>query len=209
MEWIPVQSRQSEGGLRNLPLIAVDLGFAGDGNRSCGVAWGNEPASCEEMEFGAAVSRVSELLQINRESVLILEAPLSGAFSASGNPCARGEFEREPQRRYWYVQPGSGIALAAELFVRRPIQAVGLENGTVHIVEGFVTRVTGQHRHKRVAVALRRAFLDPQTPGTYWHSVKRGGNIHSVIVLFGSDANEAHSPVPVILKLPEADLAEL
>jgi hypothetical protein len=209
MNWIPVQSRSEAERHRMLPVIAVDMGFAGDHNSSCGVAWADGPEARAEMCFGEAVNRVGERLKQDRETVLLIEAPLSGAFSAGGNPCVRGNFERWPQRRYWWVQPGAGIALGAGLFLHRLIQNINSHKGTVHIVEGFVTGVTGQHSHMRVAVALRRAFLNSQTPETYWHSVERNGEIHSVVALVGPDAGKVNSTVSVILKVPNADITEL
>jgi len=117
---------------------------------------------------------------------------LSGAFHENGNPRARGEFERNPMRRYWWVQPGAGMFLAAIFFIRRLSAGVDADNCTVHLVEGFVT---GRHSHKWVAETLLDAFLIPNPIESQWNTVTLGGKILSIVALVNPNAGNAAPPV--------------
>ena len=134
---VPVQSAQQATALRNVPCMAVDLGFSGK-SRSCGLASfdGNGRLSPVKRTFRECVDDVASHVHRHGFSVLIIEAPLSACFNARGNPCARGPFEEAPKPRWWSLRAGATMALAAQYFLRFVQPRVG--DGTLHLVEGFV-----------------------------------------------------------------------
>jgi hypothetical protein len=77
-----------------LPAMAVDLGFASK-KKSCGLAWQVQSETCypERSDFGRCIEKVAAFLSDNANSVVVVEAPLSGLFNADGNPTARMPFE--------------------------------------------------------------------------------------------------------------------
>lgn len=115
--------------LRNVFAVAVDLGFAKE-KPSCGLAWRapDQPVKGMKLQFGECVKRVLQLLTDQSKAVLIIEAPLSGLFSADGNPVERGDFEKRQDggktNRYWYSGPGAATCLAAVFFLRELCSAL-------------------------------------------------------------------------------------
>jgi hypothetical protein len=68
--------------------IILDIGFAGDKKATCGLAIDDEPP--EELTFSDASSVINTIILNSSESVsLVIEAPLSVAFSEAGNPAGR------------------------------------------------------------------------------------------------------------------------
>lgn len=153
-------------------VIAVDLGFS-KAERSCGLAW-RMPQGVrvdDELEFGRCVETVCDLLHPVSQAALILEAPLSGVFTAEGNPRERGAFEQrrtqdKVRQRHWYLGPGAATCLAALFFCRElkarllPVPPPEMER-TLVLYEGFVSFKTGRTRHGEDARRLRDCFLDP------------------------------------------------
>ena len=121
------------------PVLAVDLGYSAAA-KSCGVAWsgGGEP---QNVQFGDAISLVSQLLQREPPPVLVLEAVLSTLHSPEGNPSIRGAFEKG---RGWYWGPGAVSALAA----RRFLEELGCRlERPVLLGEAFLSNKSGPTRH--------------------------------------------------------------
>jgi hypothetical protein len=194
MKFLPVINTQSGLALRKRPLVAVDLGFSGKSSTT-GVAWALPSESgAKKHQFGEAVKAVAEKCRSLVEVTLILEAPLSAAFNASGNPCPRGGFEREPQSRWWSVGPGAATALSALFFLRQLHSELKTANVTIHLVEGFVSgEASGDH--DQVAVALRDGFCGKRK--CQWHSVSDEENVVSAL-----DWLECESPKnpPIVLQ---------
>jgi len=142
---------------RNLPVMAVDLGFSG-ATRSCGVAatHDGETARPAAQRFGECVSTVIHFAHDHREIVLVIEAPLCAAFDERGNPAPRGDFERSPRARWWSLGAGAAMALAAQHFLSTVHDAV--PDGTVNLVEGFVVGADSGD-HGQVAADLMLAFV--------------------------------------------------
>jgi hypothetical protein len=186
--------------LRNLPVMALDVGFSATA-RSSGVAWiAVEKRGSEEMTHQAAITHLISWLKEHRESVLIIEAPLSTAYR-DGNPARRGEFEAarvdgRTRTRDWYSGPGAAVTLAA-LNILRKLQIEGsLATSTVHLLEGFVS--FGDTRsHQQVAESLRDAFLNDT--GT-WFQVEAGLETLTVTTLAGI---EGAAQTPAILVPPQ------
>jgi hypothetical protein len=194
MKYLPVINAQSGLALRKRPLVAVDLGFSGK-RRTTGVAWALPSESdAKKHQFGEAVNAVAEKCRSLVEVTLILEAPLSAAFDDLGNPRPRGDFEREPQSRWWSVGPGAATALSALFFLRQLHCELKTAKVTIRLVEGFVSG-DASGDHDTVAVALRDGFCGERK--CQWHSVTDEGNVVSSL-----DWLECKSPKnpPIILQ---------
>lgn len=146
-------------------VIAVDLGMS-DGGRTTGI-WSTRglPMSRACVTFGEAVKCIKKLLNgDHNEATLILEAPLSGTFTKSGDPTARSNLETNPARP-WHHQPAAGLGLLAILFLQRVMEACEAREASLHLYEGFVTgdfRGHGKNRtHRRDAYNLAKAFSRP------------------------------------------------
>ena len=115
--------------------VFVDLGFANQ-KPSCGIAINDE--NPEAVTFAELQKRLLDIVkQPGRTLNLVLEAPLSVAFSESGNPARRSIEKRDGERRYWYCGPGSSVLVAATYLIR------ALHDGDrareIRLFEGFVT----------------------------------------------------------------------
>ena len=97
--------------------IFVDMGFA-QSAKSCGIAMGDcEPIAVRYDELGRCVAHA-----VNNGSGpmnLLIEAPLSVAFTAQGCPAGRTIEKRGRRTRYWYVGAGAATLLAAMHLLRR------------------------------------------------------------------------------------------
>ncbi len=153
-------------------VIAVDLGFA-KSSKSCGLAWRTPGGELQAVPlgFGDCIARVGSQLRSVLRAVLILEAPLSGLFNATGNPRERGRFEQRDtdegiKQRYWYSGPGAATCLAA-IFFCRELRAVVRDIApadqatTLILYEGFVSFKPQRTDHCEDARRLRDGFLDP------------------------------------------------
>ena len=188
-------------------VIAIDMGFA-RANRSCGIAWQNidtDVVQSAETDFGGAIKLVARKLQTApTDVVLIVEAPLSGAFDRYGNPEPRGQFEitdskrRQNSPRYWYTGPGASTALAAVYFLQQISRRLSKISSRkrIHIVEGFASRYSKPRpTHRCVAKALvaewgrkQTKLIEPQSKA-------------SVSILQILDG--ARRATPAILRLPD------
>lgn len=149
--------------IADIPVCAIDLGFS-ESDPSVGITC--SPATdCEQDEFlfGDGVLLVNSWLEnCRRECVLIVEAPLSMAMTASGNPCHR---QIELQRNYqpgrsprspkgWYYQAGANLSLGSSLFLQKLFVPDQL---TVRLIEGFYCSVSpdeGHATHRDVAAHM-------------------------------------------------------
>ena len=153
--------------------IFVDIGFAPD-KPSCGIAIGNQKA--EEVRFAKLVEMVVEEVKKPGRSenplYLLLEAPLSMAFTEDGNPWPRS-FEAKPKKwnrvpgrfedlkdrthRGWYRQAGAVTKGGAERLVWELRRCV--RQREIRLFEGFVPRKKGDEQqpgdHAEVVETLR------------------------------------------------------
>lgn len=185
--------------LKTLPVISLDAGFSAK-SKSCGLAWRTgEKSGSEEVTHQVAIHRLIGWIKQDRESVIIIEAPLSTAY-LNGNPARRGDFEIQKvgdvtKTRVWYSGPGAAVTLAALNILRILRMDESLIDCTVHLLEGFVS--FGDSRtHQEVAIGLRNAFIDDV--GT-WYQVDLELETLTVATLAGFD--RAEEP-PAILVPP-------
>ena len=122
--------------------VFVDMGFAQRGKKSCGVAIGDSRP--DEVEFASLAPRIIEAMCGGFGPMnLLIEAPLSVAFDAKGNPTGRRIEKRrsdEKQRsdtRYWYCGLGCSVLTATTYLLRRLNESVSTRQ--VRLVEGFAS----------------------------------------------------------------------
>ena len=112
--------------------VFVDIGFSGS-SKSCGIAIGDSQP--RDLRYSDMVSRIARELEAGASPVnLLIEAPLSVAFNASGNPTGRTIEKKGRQTRYWYVGAGAAMLLATTHLLRclndmRPSREVRLFEG--------------------------------------------------------------------------------
>ncbi len=199
------------GLLRDLPLTgrslaAVDLGFGA--SKTCGIA-----IQCMDdcpkpilKSFGECVTHIASLVADGKIDALIVEAPLSGIFKCNGDPQWRQPFEQQSgkgktERRYWYIQPGSTVCLAAIAFFSLLSEAIPKSGKPVLVFEGFFSfKPKGKSGHCRDAARLAEAAHNP-TVGTYYEvSVPKGGHLLSVLSLLGATKSNGTAPAVIAVK---------
>lgn len=191
---MPLANKAAAHVFRHHHLVAVDLGFSG-ASKSCGVACHSTSAQLRSQTytFAEAIRAVADSTRRAREAVLILEAPLSAAFDAAGNPCPRHEIERSGKPRWWSLRAGATMSLAALHFCRG-LQNQLPDNFRLHLVEGFVTG-DASGEHSAVAARLVKAFRG--SCAANWLTVACAGDIVPITEWFG----QPHaSGCPVILQ---------
>jgi hypothetical protein len=162
--------------LRQGAVVAIDIGF-GSG-KSSGIA-SKAPGTNERprvLSFAEAASSTLEFLLRHRSACLVLEAPLSCAFSANGDPVPRAPFERQVRKgklkyRDWYFGPGAATTLAAVFFFRHLIEKAtqlrARKVGRLVIYEGFLSFKERRSRHDADATQLLEAFLAAEPRALY------------------------------------------
>lgn len=114
----------------------VDLGFAGDGKRTNGLLLSDAaPSRCTFAELLACLK--SLLIASDRPLNLVLEAPLSVAFSKDGNPVGRAIEKRGEQTRYWYVGLGCSVLTSAMYLLKELAESPSVRE--IRLFEGFVS----------------------------------------------------------------------
>ena len=115
--------------------VFVDIGFSRN-SRSCGFAVGDsEP---QEVVFGSLAPQILSVIGKGRGPLnLLIEAPLSVAFNAKGNPTGRRIEKRGSRTRYWYVGPGCAVLVAATYLLRELYEASPTRQ--VRLFEGFAS----------------------------------------------------------------------
>ncbi len=97
--------------------VFVDLGFASQA-KSCGLLVG-EDDEARALSFSQLQTEILSIcIQRTTPLNVLLEAPLSVAFSPNGNPTGRSVEKRNGQTRYWYVGLGCSVLVAATYLLR-------------------------------------------------------------------------------------------
>jgi len=142
--------------------VFVDIGFASKA-KSCGLLVGSgQPL---EMTFSHLQSFLvclcaEDVVPVN----LVIEAPLSIAFNAEGNPTGRSVELRNGKSRYWYVGLGCSVLVASTHLMRSILEAP--RGREIRLVEGLVSfKAQGvASSHSMDVLALREIAL--QRPAT-------------------------------------------
>lgn len=140
--------------------LFVDLGFARKA-ASCGFLQGDNAP--EAVTFAAARERAVRAASLAARPLnLLLEAPLSVAFTKDGNPTGRSIEKRPEGTRFWYVGLGCAVLVAATYLVRAIASAqVGRE---IRLFEGFVSfkPKTARSSHVDDVIHLRDVVWRPE-----------------------------------------------
>ena len=113
----------------------VDIGFSRS-SKTCGLLEGDgEP---QLLTFAALQSRMIAIAgTVSPPANIVIEAPLSVAFGASGNPVGRSVESRGGQSRYWYVGLGCSVLVAAT-YLLRALSESAIQR-EVRLFEGLVS----------------------------------------------------------------------
>jgi hypothetical protein len=183
--------------------IFLDIGFSNK-RRSCGLLFGDNVPVC--LKFGDAKRRIVEQFASADSLVnLVIEAPLSVSFDASGNPKGRSIEINDiyPTRtRYWYLGLGCAVMVAA-MYLMREIHNCKT-NGRMRLFEGFVSHKDRSlpSNHGDDVCLLRDVVRDPArySESIYdAHQLKRDptDSLSSAFGVAGLDLG-----VPAVIKPP-------
>ncbi len=147
--------------------IFVDLGFSG--RRSNGTVQkstglklpGEDSRNCTWSE---AIDRTKSCLaNIDKSIYMMLEAPLSVAFSKEGHPVPRVFEKNGTAVRYWYMQSGAVVLISAFYFLQHLRTTT---KHTVNLYESFISFKKGRTEHYADCDAMKKAILNNQKPIT-------------------------------------------
>jgi hypothetical protein len=164
----------------------VDVGFARE-SKSSGLLIGDGPPST--MTF-ANLQR--ELVRLSEEETsplnLVLEAPLSVAFTAHGNPAGRSMEKSEHGHRYWYAGLGCQVTVSAAYLLRAILNAKPRRQ--IRLFEAFVSfKAKGTpSSHSRDVEAMRTVV---------WRAASEPGDVVGPSALLGPDAKIMQSAFAV------------
>jgi len=151
----------SKGFRQPLPLVIVDIGYSAK-KKSCGLAWTGQRDSIQVL-FGEAIEKVARQMAVLRESVLVIEAPLSTLHDRLGNPGIRGEFEKG---RGWYCGPGAVTHLAARRFLEELARKLRADK-QVLLAEAFLSNKSRRTSHSVDATTILRRFWGTKPKALY------------------------------------------
>lgn len=134
--------------------VFVDPGFAAKA-KSCGLLVNDGDA--RELRFVDLKSELCLLARVGgRPMNLVIEAPLSVAFSDAGNPAGRAFERSNGKSRYWYVGLGCSVLVSATYLVRALVES--RPQREIRLIEGFVSfkKKGAKSSHSRDVLDLRR-----------------------------------------------------
>jgi hypothetical protein len=144
-------------------VIGVDLGHSKKRD-SCGIFFQGQ-INPEKVKFGELSDKVIAALGNKKNTLLIIEAPLSKYYDVDGNPSIRGGFEINHP---WYYGTGATMLLAAQEFLKRIIEQ---NDSNIELVlqEAFLTRENEIQDHGEVAKTIvqqcKKAITEKQING--------------------------------------------
>jgi hypothetical protein len=141
----------------------LDIGFAGSSKSSSGLLLPGEDRAIDLTWADACTQLVHAVALASRPTNLMVEAPLSMAFDARGNPAGRAFEKRDSQTRYWYQQGGAVTLLAASMVLHRLHRAAKYP---VRLFEAFISFKTEPSSHSADAELMRRAIGEPTEMAT-------------------------------------------
>lgn len=132
----------------------LDLGFSK--NRTCGLVVGD--GHPEEFSYHEATNVLLYLANTGKKVSAVIEAPLSVAFDANGNPTGRACERYNRQARYWYVGAGAIVTLAAMYLIKELDSA--FKGKELVLYEGFVSFKQRDSTHGGDATLLRDTVVN-------------------------------------------------
>ncbi|OQX60720.1 MAG: hypothetical protein B5M56_10585 [Desulfococcus sp. 4484_241] len=139
--------------------LILDIGFANKTKSCCLLINERDP---EELQFSEAVRCIRKHIDdANKPVNLIVEAPLSVAFDAKGNPKGRSVEKQGSKTRYWYVGPGCTVMVATIYLVKALYDSN--PSNEVRLFEGFVSfkNTNEKSNHSRDVQLLREVIEMP------------------------------------------------
>jgi hypothetical protein len=113
----------------------VDIGFAREGRTSGLLVEDGEPKLLTFSELRAAITTL--VSESGRPLNLVIEAPLSAAFTKLGNPAGRAIEKSDASHRYWYAGLGCQVTIAAAYVLRAVLETPIARE--IRLFEAFVT----------------------------------------------------------------------
>jgi hypothetical protein len=167
--------------------IFLDIGFAGTKSKTSGIILPDQQDG-ENVSWATACEEICRCVSSRNHPVnLMIEAPLSIAFDRDGNPTGRIFEKKGNKTRYWYLQGGASVLMAAALLIHQ----IAITNGApVRLFESFISFKTGKTDHKSDAMLMRRWVQDLSGADTYeGNNLVRndGSKIVSATSRFGID----------------------
>lgn len=160
--------------------LFLDLGFARRA-ASCGFLHGDGTA--EALTFATAQERVTRAAEVAAGPLnVVLEAPLSVAFTKDGNPTGRSIEKRPEGTRFWYVGLGCAVLVAATYLLRAIASAEVRRE--IRLFEGFVSfkPKTARSSHIDDVIHLRDIVWHPENyPGAITPPEKLALNATDVV----------------------------
>jgi hypothetical protein len=166
--------------------VFVDVGFSRD--KKTGGLLVND-GTAVALTFSDLKHTLVELSsQMGRPMNLVLEAPLSSAFTGSGNPAGRSMERSGKEHRYWYAGLGCQVTVAAAYLLRGVLE--NNDRREVRLFEAFVSfksrESTSSHTQD---VTNMRAVA--------WKEENHNGHVISPDKLLGPDARTIESAFKV------------
>lgn len=96
---------------------SLDIGFSSK-RATCGI-FRTDTNSTKRLHYGEVSTDISDFASTKMRIGLIIEAPLSYSFNASGNPCGRSFEEKNGKTRYWYAGLGACVMNAAMFLLQQ------------------------------------------------------------------------------------------
>lgn len=147
--------------------VFVDPGFASK-KRSCGFLIND--GSAQELSFVELRTELCALMTAATVPLnVVIEAPLSVAFSQAGNPVGRAFELRDGKSRYWYVGLGCSVLVSAAYLMRALVDSGPQRQ--IRLFEGFVTfkKKGARSSHAQDVLDLRRVVYDGMgATGVLW-----------------------------------------
>ncbi len=131
--------------------LFVDIGFSSK-SKTCG--WLVEDGDPTTLMFGELQQKLLHVVQSKGPVVnLVLEAPLSVAFSREGNPVGRSMERQNSAHRYWFEGAGPVTTVAAAYLLSAVRK--GACNCEIRLFEAFVSFKPKRTRSSHVEDVLR------------------------------------------------------
>jgi hypothetical protein len=186
--------------------LFIDLGFSRD-SKTCGFLYvpanlsvGAASPEAVALTFGALVVTVVKLVQQDGPPLhLVLEAPLSAAFGADGNPLGRAVEKQANGSRFWYVGLGcsvlvAGLYLLKSVVADSPVREIRLFEGLV----SFKVKTKPSNHIDDVHVLKDVVWSGGSKGGSFSQPVPlqghQGANVVSTLDLLGLDVG----PPPIV-----------
>jgi hypothetical protein len=166
--------------------VFVDIGFSREGKTAGLLISDGRPSRVTFSDLRAELICIAR--RDDRPLNLVVEAPLSVAFTASGNPAGRSMEKGEQGHRYWYAGLGCQVTTAATYLLRAVLDAQPAR--PVRLFEAFVTFKPKGTRssHERDVEAMRSVV---------WRSATEPGDVVAPNALRGPNAERLQSAFAV------------